>query len=169
MSFNPLTPLMACLGLSRKPRVEFYVEKSATEPKYSDKEPVDDEIEIAASRFVSIILNANSADASDLHLQAALKDTFSTCGYYDRLAKMILERLSHALENGAAFGKTAKEASERAAEAAVGFAKEHPVYCTIIALGVLVTVAPWVLEILGFAELGPVEGLSIHGSHYTSE
>lgn len=30
--------------------------------------------------------------------------------------------------------------------------------CTVIALGVLAIVAPWILEALGFAELGPVEG-----------
>jgi len=29
---------------------------------------------------------------------------------------------------------------------------------TVVALGVLVVLAPYVLEILGFAELGPVEG-----------
>ena len=168
MSFNPLAPFMACLGLDRKPRVEFNVETSI-EPKYSDNEHIDDEIAMAASRFVSMLLTAKTADPSDVHLQAGLKDTVSTCGYYDRLAKMILEKLTNTLKNGAAFGNTMKEASERAAEAAVGFVKEHPAYCTIIALGILVIVAPWVLEILGFAELGPVEGLSIQSSNRVSE
>ncbi|KAK1716237.1 hypothetical protein BDP67DRAFT_611129 [Colletotrichum lupini] len=36
------------------------------------------------------------------------------------------------------------------------FAKEHPVFVTIIAIGVMVIVAPWVIEALGFGELGPI-------------
>lgn len=48
------------------------------------------------------------------------------------------------------------------AKAIEGFAAEHPVatavFCTVVALGVLVEVAPYVLGVLGFAELGPVEG-----------
>jgi hypothetical protein len=56
-----------------------------------------------------------------------------------------------------------------------GFVVEHPVFCTVVALGVLVSgcptllhmqltivkviVSPWVIEALGFAELGPVEGM----------
>ena len=49
-----------------------------------------------------------------------------------------------------------------AAKAIEGFAADHPlataVFCTIIALGVLVVLTPFVLEALGFASLGPVEG-----------
>ena len=45
-----------------------------------------------------------------------------------------------------------------------GFVKDHPIMCTVIALGVLVTVAPWVIQTLGFCagfgELGPIEGMS---------
>ena len=58
-----------------------------------------------------------------------------------------------------------KEAYDKACDAAKaieGFAAEHPiataVFCTVIALGVLVILAPYVLEALGFAELGPIEG-----------
>ena len=51
-----------------------------------------------------------------------------------------------------------KDAFEKATSAAVGFARDHPVYCTIIALGILVILAPWVIEALGFGELGPIEG-----------
>lgn len=56
-------------------------------------------------------------------------------------------------------------AYDRACEAArgiPGFAAEHPlatgVGCTVVALGVLVVLAPYVLGVLGFGELGPVEG-----------
>ena len=47
-------------------------------------------------------------------------------------------------------------------KATEGFAAEHPlateVLITVIALGILVELAPYVLGWLGFAELGPVEG-----------
>lgn len=42
--------------------------------------------------------------------------------------------------------------------AAIGFAKEHPAYAVLIALGILAVLMPWALEILGFGELGPIEG-----------
>jgi len=138
--------------------VQINVEKSSYEPRYCDNEPTDDEIELAASRFVSILLEAKTADPSDVRLKAALRDTVGTCGYYDRLAKWILEKLANSLRDGAALGNTVKEASERAIVAAADFVKEHPAYCTLIAIGILVIMAPWVLELLGFAELGPVKG-----------
>ena len=53
------------------------------------------------------------------------------------------------------------EATKEATDTALEFAKEHPYYTaliiagTIIAVGVLVTLAPWVLEALGFAARGP--------------
>ncbi|KAF1829473.1 hypothetical protein BDW02DRAFT_509881, partial [Decorospora gaudefroyi] len=39
-----------------------------------------------------------------------------------------------------------------------GFVIQHPIMCSMIALGVLAVIAPWVLPELGFGELGPVEG-----------
>jgi hypothetical protein len=53
-----------------------------------------------------------------------------------------------------------KDAFEKATGAAIEFAKEHPVYFTIITLGVLVILAPWVIEALGFVEAGIVKGKS---------
>lgn len=49
---------------------------------------------------------------------------------------------------------------ERSISEAYEFSSDHPVYFAIIALGILVLLAPWALEALGFAELGPVEGES---------
>ena len=60
-----------------------------------------------------------------------------------------------------------QEAYDKACEAAKmieGYAADHPiataVFCTVIALGVLVLLAPYALEFLGFGELGPIEGKS---------
>ncbi len=52
-----------------------------------------------------------------------------------------------------------KEAYDKAVAAAVGFARDHPVWTTLIAIGILVVLLPWVLEGLGFGELGPIEGM----------
>lgn len=53
-----------------------------------------------------------------------------------------------------------KKAYDDAVAAAVGFAREHPVWTTLIALGILVILLPWVIEALGFGEAGPVAGMS---------
>lgn len=61
-------------------------------------------------------------------------------------------------------GPAMTEAYHGAAKAADGifkFAKDHPFATaglrTLIAVGVLVLLAPWVVEALGFAEFGLVE------------
>lgn len=54
--------------------------------------------------------------------------------------------------------KAASDALTKVQGAAIGFAKEHPAYATLIALGILAVLMPWALEILGFGELGPIEG-----------
>ena len=36
---------------------------------------------------------------------------------------------------------------------------DHPVWCALIVLGMLVSLAPWVLEALGFTEVGILEGM----------
>jgi hypothetical protein len=41
-----------------------------------------------------------------------------------------------------------------------GFVRDHPVFFTLLALGILVLVMPEVIGWLGFGELGPVEGMS---------
>lgn len=86
-------------------------------------------------------------------------------GWSEYLAAKILAALETVLRAGKDLGPALSAAYERACEAAKGipgFAADHPlataVFCTVVALGVLVVLAPYVLEILGFAELGPVEG-----------
>ena len=58
--------------------------------------------------------------------------------------------------------REAYEMAKEAAEACFEFAEEHPevtmVVVTLLALGMLVYIAPVALEVLGFTELGPLEG-----------
>lgn len=86
-------------------------------------------------------------------------------GWSEYLAAKVLAALETVLRAGKDLGPALSAAYERACEAAKGipgFAADHPlataVFCTVVALGVLVVLAPYVLEILGFGELGPVEG-----------
>ncbi|EXJ91861.1 hypothetical protein A1O3_00411 [Capronia epimyces CBS 606.96] len=80
----------------------------------------------------------------------------------DRLAQLVLARLEEGVRKvvleGVQIGGALKEAFDKAVVAAVGFARDHPAYCTLIALGILAVLFPYMLELLGFAELGPVEG-----------
>jgi ElaB/YqjD/DUF883 family membrane-anchored ribosome-binding protein len=91
-----------------------------------------------------------------------LDSVVGASGWRSNMAKYVLEKLTAALQaSHERLGPTIRSAYHRAWEAAQsiqGFVIEHPVMCTVIALGVLAVVAPWVLEALGFAELGPVQG-----------
>ncbi|CAO2650958.1 Nn.00g092550.m01.CDS01 [Neocucurbitaria sp. VM-36] len=95
-----------------------------------------------------------------LHMQ--LDSIVGAYGWKENIAQWVLEKLSLALQNGhEKLGPAVRDAYHKAWEVArstEGFVIEHPIMCTIIALGVLVVIAPWVLEALGFAELGPIEG-----------
>ncbi|KAF1938908.1 hypothetical protein EJ02DRAFT_505155 [Clathrospora elynae] len=86
-------------------------------------------------------------------------------GWKENIAKLILKKLTAALQCAddarEKLGPVVNDAYHKAWEAAKstkGFVIEHPVMCTVIALGVLCLVAPFVLPTLGFAELGPVGG-----------
>ncbi|KAL3457875.1 hypothetical protein BJX64DRAFT_267942 [Aspergillus heterothallicus] len=54
--------------------------------------------------------------------------------------------------------QAATDALTRAKDAITWLADEHPVYATLLAIGVLAILPPWVIETLGFGELGPIEG-----------
>ena len=86
------------------------------------------------------------------------------CGWRSLLAEEFLNSLISAFKKGVSMGAALQEAYDRAVGEAWEWSKEHPVWATIIAIGVLVIIAPWVLEALGFGELGPIEGLSFYQS-----
>lgn len=96
-------------------------------------------------------------------LQMKIDSMVGTYGWTENIAKRVLEALSRALQDGhEKLGPTIRDAYNKAwevAETIEGFVIEHPVFCTVVALGVLALVAPEMLGWLGFAELGPVEGM----------
>lgn len=114
--------------------------------------------------IVDILLNA---EKSGKNLQKRLDGVVAQSTWTERLAKAVLNGLVRAIEAGEKAATAMADALRRAKDAAVDFACEHPAYTTLLALGVLVILAPWVIEALGFGELGPIEGncaIMTHGT-----
>ncbi|KAJ0426134.1 hypothetical protein BJY00DRAFT_307635 [Aspergillus carlsbadensis] len=107
-----------------------------------------------ASSIVTKIMTAESP--SDLQKQ--LQDDLHSTSWTEPFARSILHTIVSAISTGAQTAAAATTALVRAKDAATEFETEQPVYATLLAIGVLAILTPWVLEILGFGELGPVEG-----------
>lgn len=103
-------------------------------------------------------------DANNDQLFQGLQDVVRETGWYEDLAAAVLIGLENALKAEAPMSQAMKVAYEKVAQVVadiLGFAKEHPAFCVVIALGSLVVFAPWAVEVLGFGELGPIEGMSV--------
>jgi hypothetical protein len=110
-----------------------------------------------ANEILTLLFKAYKNN-SDLELK--LQSTVGTCGWKESIAERVLNGLKDAFKKGAPMGAAMRDAFERSVREGQDFARDHPIYFAVIALGVLVLLAPWALEALGFAELGPVEGES---------
>ncbi|KAM6501556.1 hypothetical protein JOM56_001533 [Amanita muscaria] len=71
-----------------------------------------------------------------------------------RLFKIILDCLCIGQE----MMKFAYRKAAQVVAAVWGLAKEHPWFSALVVLGILVIVAPWVIKLLGFGALGPIQG-----------
>ena len=129
---------------------------------HNDKKP-DPATNVTANFIVAAMLDADKKGRSlDLKIRSRVHEEG---GWSEYLAKKVLAALKAVLKGGEHMNVAMEEAHTKACEAAKvfeGFAADHPyataVFVTVIALGVLAILAPYVLEMLGFAELGPVEG-----------
>lgn len=119
--------------------------------------------EEAAGRIVNALFEANE-DGFPLiaHIDGI---AHQAGGWSEWLADMTRKGIEIALKAGKEMNAVMAAAYAKACEAArifEHFAKDHPlataVFVTLIAIGVLVILAPYVLEMLGFGELGPIEG-----------
>lgn len=147
-----MNPIACCFGRQRKrDESPTYNEKSSL---IAAERAPRTESEVATD-VVNVLLNAEKPGKT---LSNALDDTVKGCSWTSRLAEAILGKLEAALKAGAQMSQVMKDAVEKATAEAYDFAKEHPVYCTIIALGVLCLLWPWALEALGFGEAGIMEG-----------
>jgi hypothetical protein len=122
----------------------------------------------AAEVADDIITKLFTAEKNDIALEANLRSMVHTYGWYDNLAAAILASMEQAIELGKEMGPAVKAAYEKAV-VAVNKVKEwadaHPemaaVIITLIALGVLAVMMPWLMAYLGFAEEGILEGESV--------
>jgi hypothetical protein len=116
------------------------------------------------SLAADILSTLYAADTNDEHLIQRLQDVVHETGWYEGLAAAVLTGLENALKSETPMGQAMKDAYQKATQVVADvleFAKEHPVFCAVVALGILVILAPWAIEALGFGELGPIEGMCI--------
>ena len=121
---------------------------------------------------LSIVSAMSSADKNDASLDATIQSLVHAAGgWSEYLAKKVLAGLEAVLKAAEPLNAVMQDAYDKAYEAlkaTEGFAADHPeataIFFTVIALGVLVVLMPYVLEWLGFwlgfGELGPIEGKS---------
>jgi len=109
-----------------------------------------------------IILALQEAEKSRQEIQLNVARVVNANGWTESLAKAILTRLTAGLESGMQMKGPLQDAFYKAVAEAFEFAHGHPVYTTVVALGILAVLLPWVIEALGFwagfGEAGPLEG-----------
>lgn len=116
--------------------------------------------------MADVVSILRSAEKEGVELAKKVGDTVGAEGWTEWIAEGILNGIKAILDEGPEkMGNAMKVAYDRASEAADAlfqFTKDHPIatagLLTIIAVGILVILAPAVVEALGFAELGPIEG-----------
>lgn len=125
----------------------------ATSPSSTDNDVADE-----------VVFLLRTAEQNGPELKAQVCDVVGTEGWTENIAKAVLRALEYIIQNwrekaGNAL-REAIDASEAAANACFTFAKEHPYLTagllTIVAVGVLVWMAPWAVEALGFGLRGPI-------------
>jgi hypothetical protein len=110
-----------------------------------------------------------AAEKCGAELEAQLDNLVVSTGWTEWIAENVLAGIETALRDGREkMGQAmamAYDEAARAADEVFKFAESHPMLAagliTIIAVGILVIMAPMIVEALGFAELGPLEGESL--------
>ena len=118
----------------------------------------------AESQAAHILSILYSAQTNDQHLVRRVQDAVHQTGWTQHLAVAIFTNLESALQKEMLMNQVMKEAYHRASQVVSDiwkFAKEHPVICALVALGILTILMPWVISALGFGELGPIEGIQV--------
>lgn len=119
--------------------------------------------EEAATRIVNALFEANRGGFPLIaHIDSI---AHQAGGWSEWLANMTRKCIEVALKAGKEMSAAMAAAYAKACEAArmfKHFAENHhlatAIFVTLIAIGVLVLMAPYVVEMLGFGELGPLEG-----------
>ena len=161
----PIGPVERSIQLPADPvRYQHISEKISYQPSPRGyKKPIISAEEAASS----IVLAMMDADKAGPSLNATIKSIVHQAGgWTEYLAVKILAAVEAVVKVGVQENAAMQDAYHNAVEALDGFVADHPmetaVICTVIALGVLVVLTPYVVEYLGFCagfgELGPIEG-----------
>lgn len=106
--------------------------------------------------------NLNSKTYSLAH-PSSLNDPIHITGWYSAVAKCILAGMEAVVKSGITVSGTIGSAIEKARPNSEDFVRKHPLWAgaiiTVIALGTLYLLIPWVIEALGFMEAGPLAGM----------
>lgn len=125
----------------------------------SGKAPFVEAIAKSALTIVAAMRNAKEQGPS---LDATIQQLVDQAGgWSENLAQNVLADLETVLQLGQPMNAAMRKAYDQACKAAKaiqGFAAERPVFCTVVALGLLVVLAPCALKWLGFSKLGPIKG-----------
>ena len=164
----PISTVERGIQLPAKPGKHQHIsEKAALQPTPRGGEKFSISCEQAASSIVSAMVDA---DKNDRSLDVTIKSLVHQAGGWSNwLASKIVEGLAKFLEAEAPMNAAMRNAYDKACEEAkkMGvFAADHPVltavFFTVIAMGILVVLAPYVVEWLGFwvgfGEEGPIAG-----------
>lgn len=116
-----------------------------------------------ANTFVNTIFLAEKTGAELKQSLADILDTNSwrQATWREKFAKAVFEATQKGIETARPMSAALREVYDKVAcvvDGIEGFVKDHPIVCALIALGILVLLAPWVIEALGFAEGGILEG-----------
>jgi len=123
----------------------------------------EDDATHTANTFINTVFLAEKTGSELKQSLANIIDTNSwrQVTWREKFARAVFEAMQKGIETArpmsAAFRET-YEKVEGVVNGVEGFVKEHPILCVLIALGILVLLAPWVIEALGFAEGGILEG-----------
>lgn len=151
---NPLfRAISECLGYPASDNDKF--DNAVNEKSRFEKDKTGRSAQDIATEVIDALY---SAEKNGRDLVKTLDNIVGEYGWVENIGVAVLSGLESSIKNGAAMGPVMKEMFDKATNAATDFARDHPVYCTIIAIGILVLLAPWVLELIGFGELGPIEG-----------
>jgi len=101
-----------------------------------------------------------AAEKSSSALKTELHNIVFANGWSEYLAEAVLSALESAIRAGRVMGLVIKDAYDRAVEAAMKvkeFADANPLFFSLIALGIIALLMPWLLEALGFGLEGIIE------------
>lgn len=153
----PFDAILECLCYGRSAQYDVLEEQTALNLPNEKTQHA----QTTQSLAEDVLSTLYAADINDEHLRRRLQDVVHETGWYENLAASVLNGLENALKAGAPMGQAMKDAYEKAAQVVGevwGYIKGHPVFFTLVALAILVILMPWAVEVLGFGELGPIEG-----------